>query len=127
VKLRNIERILFLSVVISFVGFLCFAQEASAPSITSNSTASVPFKTGTFIGKVDSVSSWNEREKPRIVVRDDKGIQSTFMVEADTVIIGTDGNPTTLNWIEGNKVAIEYTENQESIKTAKSIKVLTEM
>lgn len=120
------KRALFLSLAIAFVSSLCFAQEASAPSSTSNSTASFQIKTETFIGKVDSVSNWNTGRKPKIVVRDNNGKESAFIVTADTVIIGKDGDSTTLDWTKDNKVAIEYIVNQENIKTAKSIKVLTD-
>jgi len=119
-------RALFLSLAIAFVSSLCFAQETPAPSGASNSTASARVKTETFIGRVDWVSRGNAGTKSKILVRDDKGKASVFIVTADTAIFANDGNPTTLDWTEHNKVAIEYTVNQEGIKTVKSIKVLTD-
>jgi hypothetical protein len=119
-------RKILVTVMLSVFPFVCFAQEPSAQSSASNSTVPVQVQTKTFIGKVDLISDWNARTKSKIVVRDDKGIDSTIMVTADTTIIGRDGNPTTLAWTKDNKVAIEYTVDQESVKTAKSIKVLAD-
>ncbi|MDD5584818.1 MAG: hypothetical protein PHV55_07170 [Candidatus Omnitrophica bacterium] len=114
---------LTLTVLLLIFPFVCFAEEP-VPANTSNST--VTERIENFTGKVDSVSDWSTTTKSKIVVRDDKGLHSTFVVAADTEIIGKDGDPTTLDWAKGNKVAIRYTVNRESVKTAKSIKVLTD-
>jgi hypothetical protein len=143
-------RILFLSLTIVFVSSLCFAQEASAPASTDNSTISVeassdaatsvqasstsvtptqtsnstaaatPTETATFTGTVDLASSL------QIIVKDDNGIGKTFKITSDTIVIDKDENPTNISWItNGDKVSIEYTTAADGIKkTAKSIKVL---
>ena len=122
---KKMEKMSFALIAVVFVSSLCFAQEVSAPSGVSNTTTSVRDKTETFIGEVIMVSDQNVETNSKIIVKDDNGKASTFRVAADTVIINKDGNPTTLNWLEHNKVAIEYTVNYgKGTRMVKSIKVL---
>jgi hypothetical protein len=105
------------------------AQVPSATVATSQPSSSAPSLAGTtiFTGKVDSVFSGSSMSGagPQITVKDDKGNGITFIIASDATIIGKDGSPTTLTWIDkDNKVSMEYITNQDGSKTAKSIKVL---
>ncbi|MCB4757672.1 MAG: hypothetical protein LHV69_11695 [Elusimicrobia bacterium] len=134
--------------VVAFVTFMCFAVSASAQSDTDKSanpiqassksdilsrvprvtvdstqsadrtTPSVSDKTDSFTGRVDSVMNG------QIFSTDDKGQQAAFTVASDAVVIGKDGNSSSLNWIsKGDKVKIGYIANTDGSKTAKAIKV----
>ncbi len=104
------------------------ATSAQVPSttvvpapVTGSATPSAPAGTTTFSGKVDMVSSG---ANPQIIVKDDSGVGTTFTVASDATIIGKDGNPTTLNWVsKDDKASIDYITNQDSSKTAKTIRV----
>lgn len=140
------KKIIFALFTVAFVTSICFAEEASVPSSTDNSanptqvssatvvptqlsgttTSPTPAGTTTFTGKVDSVSSGSSMTSPnpQIIVKDDQGLGTAFMVASDATIIGKNGDSTTLDWMsKGDKVSIEYITNQDGTKTAKSIKV----
>jgi hypothetical protein len=121
----KMKKMLFALIAVVFVSSLCFAQEVSAPSRVSNTTASVKVKIETFIGDVILVSIGNAGTNSKILVRDDNGKVLTFRVTAYADIIDKNGNPTTLDWTENKKVAIKYTVNDENgTRMVRSIKVL---
>ncbi|MBU2103061.1 MAG: hypothetical protein KKF80_06660 [Candidatus Omnitrophica bacterium] len=122
----RIKTALILLLLVIFSGRISYARSTLSPSSISNNTISALTETKPFVGKVDVVSDWNARVKTKIVVRGAGGQASTFIVTPETLIIGKDGNPTTLAWTKDNSVAIEYTVNRESAKTAHSIKVLSD-
>ena len=105
------------------------SNNTAAPAqVTGSTTTSASAGTMTFTGKVDLVSGGNSMSgvNPQITVKDDSGTGTTFTVASDAIIIGKDGNATTLNWIsKDDKVAIGYSTAQDGTKTAKSIKVVS--
>lgn len=114
-------------------GSLCFAEETPAPSGSGESTASVQVfgdstaavsdKVETFTGRIDAVAGG---PRPQMTIRGGDGLQALFFIAPDAPIIGKDGNTTTLTWINGNRVSIEYTTSPKGVRTAKSIKVLSD-
>ena len=111
------KKVFFMLFISVFIGSICFSEEAPAPSS----------KIMTFTGKVDSVSIGDVpgKRKSRMAVRGDKGFEAVFIIAADATVTGKDGNPTTLSWISGKRIYIEYTIAQDGFtKTAKSIKVV---
>ena len=96
--------------------------------VPTSTTPAAPAGATTFIGKVTSMSSGSSitGENPQISVTDDNDQGMNFKVASGAIIIGKDGSPTTLDWIGGNKVNIEYTTDQDGAKTARSIKVLSD-
>ena len=112
------------------------SNNAAAPAQASNATAvstqlidstvsPALDETTNFTGKVYSVLSGSgiTGTNPQITVKDDKGQKKTLMVPSNATIIGKDGNPTTLTWIDkDDNVSITYITDKEGA-TAQSIKV----
>ena len=81
-------------------------------------------ETKSFTGIIDAVST--VEGKAKITVRDERGLQTVFYVASDAAIIGKDGNVTALSWIKGDRVSIAYTITSKGVRTAKSIKALSD-
>lgn len=124
------NKLFFALLFIAFVGSLCFAEEAAVSSATTanSGTTTLPFGTMTFTGTINKVSSGTFLKKTNleIIVKDSKGEESTFVLANNAVITDKDGSAVSSSWIGNNdKVTIEYTVDEEGVKTAKSIKVLS--
>lgn len=118
------KKILLAVLTITFVGSLCFAQEASAPVAKP---VPAPVENKVFTGKVISVSIGDVAKgaKSEIVVLNDKEQKLSFRVKSDTPITAKDGKALTLSDImKDNKVTIEYTVGKMGNHKAQSIKLV---
>lgn len=118
------KKILFTLVAVTFIGSLCFAQQASIPAPQA---APKPVETKTFVGKVNSVSIGEAAKgiRPEIVVVDEKGLELSFIVISGTPITAKDGKTIALNEIKkGDKVSVEYITNKMDIHKTQAIKLV---
>jgi len=122
------KKILFAFLIAGFGASVCFAQSLDTPAASSGAAPADQSGSAVFVGKVGSVSDDSDINggKQAISATDDKGQGVTFAIAEGAAILDKDGNPTSLDWLEENKVSIEYTSAQDGSKTAKSIKILAE-
>jgi hypothetical protein len=62
----------------------------------------------------------------QVTIRSDEGIQTVFVVAPDAPLTGADGSSTSLNWVKGNRVTVEYVTAPDGYtRVVKSLKVLS--
>ena len=122
------KKIFFTLGTVLWVSLVCFAGGAQASSGAADSAAPAQVKVETFTGKVDSAMSREEGGKKyqQVTIRSDEGIQTVFVVAPDAPLTGSDGSSTSLNWVKGNRVTVEYVTAPDGYtRVVKSLKVLS--
>lgn len=110
--------------ILIFMGSWCFAQQPITPTKV---TPKVVVETKTLTGKVESVTLADavKGTKSEIVVVDDKGNKSTFLVQSTTTIYDTDWKTTTLDKIsKDERVRVRYLTTKEGVNETTSIRLV---
>ena len=108
---------------------------AQAPAVTENKPAPVPaaasavkaVESKAVKGKVESVSVADPQKgtKSEVVVSDENGQKSTFLVKSTTTIYDADWKATTLDKITKDaKIKVKYSVTKEGVNEALSLNVL---
>ncbi len=123
------KKILLTLAVLAAGSTVCFAQgpSASAAAATPAAPAAKMAHMKVFIGKVESVSVANATAgtKSELVVADEAGAKTTFLVKATTTIYDAASGATTLDKIAaGEKVKVKYEVTKEGVDEAMSIHVV---
>lgn len=118
-------RSIFLTLVIFiFAASFSFAQQPASP-ITKISPVTV--ETKTLTEKVESVSLADPAKgtKSELVVVDEKGQKTTFLVKTTTTLYDADYKTITLDKITKDQaVKVKYTTTKEGVDEANSIRVI---
>ena len=141
-KMRRIVIALF---VLTLISGLCFAQEtkapakpvaaapavvqpvAAAPAVAQPTAAANEAGTMSAMGAVDSVTVADAAKgtKSEIIVSDDAGKKTSFLVKMTTTIYDTDWKPLTLDKVtKGEKVKVRYSTTKEGVEEAVSVNVV---
>lgn len=114
------KKLIFLGAIISLVSSVCFAQQHATPIQTA---PKVTIEAKTLTGKVESVTLADPAKgtNSEIVVVDDNGHKSTFLVKSTTTINDTDWKAITLDKIKKDDlIRVKYT-TKEGVNEAVSI------
>lgn len=118
------RNILLALIMLTVVSSLCFAQQPVSP-ITKTNPATV--ETKTLTGKVESVSLADpvKGTKSEIVVVDEKGQKTTFLVKTTTTLYDADYKTTALDKITKDQtVKVKYTTTKDGVDEASSIRAV---
>ena len=120
------KKIILVLFAVASVSSLCFAQQASTPA---SQGVQAPAATQTFnsTGKVSSITIGDATKgiKSELVIMNDSGKTSSFVVKSGIPVTDKDAKAITLNDIKkDNKVTVEYTIGKKGINRAQSIKVV---
>lgn len=118
------KKIFITLLIFTFAGSWSFAQQPTTPVKT---TPKVTIETKTLAGKIDSVTLADpvKGTKSEVIVVDDNGNKTTFLVKSTTTIYDKDWKATTLDKInKDEKVKIRYTITKEGVNEATSISLV---
>lgn len=118
------KKILLALLMLTFISSFCFAQQPVSPITKTNP---VTVETKTLTGKVELVSLVDpvKGTKSEIVVVDEKGQKTTFLVKTTTTLYDADYKTTTLDKITKDQtVKVKYTTTKDGVNEAISIRVI---
>lgn len=116
------KSIFSLAVIILLASSACFAQQP--PSATLQTNPKVAVETKTLTGKVESVTLADAIKgiKPEIVVVDDSGNKTTFLVKTTTSISDAEWKTISLDGIKKDDlVKVKYVTTKQGVNEATSI------
>ncbi|MDD5195873.1 MAG: hypothetical protein PHQ96_09420 [Candidatus Omnitrophica bacterium] len=121
------KKIIFVMLAFTFIGSLCFAQEAAAPAADpAVPEAAKPVEAKTCTGKIDSITTGDAANNtaPEVAVMDEQGQKLVFVIKDNTVISQSNGEPATLIGLKkDDKVIIMYTTDEKGVNGAQSVQL----
>lgn len=113
--------------ILTFASSLCFAQQPVSPIAKDNP---IKIETKTLTGKVESVSLADpvKGTKSEIVVVDENGQKTTFLVKTTTTLYDAEYKTIALDKITKDEtVKVKYTTTKDGVNEAMSVREIKQI
>ena len=121
------SKVLIALLGLSFIATSAFAQAPAVQAKPAGEQAAKAVEVKTFFGKVDVVSAADPAKgiKSEIVVANEAGVKSTFLVKSTTTIYDANASTITIEKIiKGDEVKVKYITTKEGVEEAMSVRVI---